>query len=65
MHKLAIIALLASCTQSVQKPEKVPQIEVKRVKEMIEYIYPSGATGSVPFDWETNEKGTLITVPTN
>jgi len=59
MHKITLLALLASCTQSVQKPEKVQQIEEKRVHEPIVYTYKDGGKGTLQFDWETREKGII------
>jgi len=44
------------------KKEKI-KLEIKQLHDTTAlqmYRYPSGATGSLRFDWETGEKGKLI-----
>lgn len=53
-------AILKEDKQESEKVEQVEEVKEKEVYQPTIYIYPSGATGTLPHDWETGQLGIPI-----
>jgi len=62
---IIMLALLCMPWRSQQKKQPQPAKQTQERDTVVTFppdtlVYPSGATGSLRFDWETGEKGKLI-----
>lgn len=61
---IGALVFLSSEDKELIEPEKEKiKLEIKQLHDttaLDEFIYPSGAKGSLRFDWMTGEKGKLI-----